>query len=159
MVDGCDRDGIDAVCVTVKVTLVAMRCTVSTRVNKYGAFSTTPISYPIYEGLFNEITWCFHRLSVIRGSPATAVDRSFLEAEIKRGSFVDVGDGSRQYSNPSYFGIPGDSHTAYIILNSTNLACTTSSVVVVKQFGGRKVLVGVEIIRTLGPLTFLHVSD
>jgi hypothetical protein len=159
VVNGCNCDGIDAVRVTIEVTLIAMRCTVSTRVDKNGAFSATSIGDPIHEGLLNEITGCFHRFSVVRGPPAATVDRSFLEAEIKGGSFIDVGDGSRQYSNSSDFGIPGNTHTACIIFNSTDLACTTSSVMVVKKFGGGEVFVVIEIVRTIGPLSFLHVSD
>jgi hypothetical protein len=158
VVDSCNRDGIYAVRVAVKVTLVTVGCAVPTRINEDGAFSATPVGDPIHDGFFDKVTGGLHRLSVIRRSPATTKDRGFLEAKIERGSFINVGDGSREYSNPSYFGIPSDTNTTYIILNGPNLTCATSSVVIVKQFGGREVFVVIEIMRTLGPLPSLHIS-
>ena len=152
MVDGRDCDGIDAIRITVKVTLVVMGCTVPTRVNKNGAFPATSIGDAIHDGFFNKITGSLHRLSVIGGSPAAAVDRSFLEAEVKRRGLISVANGSRQYPNASNLGIPGNTHTAYVVLNSADLARTASPVVVIKKFGGREVLVVVEIMRALGPL-------
>jgi len=72
MVDGRDCDGIDAVRITVKVTLVVVRCPVSTRVNENGAFPATSVGDTVHDGLFYKITRRFHRLSVIRRSPAAA---------------------------------------------------------------------------------------
>jgi len=152
MVDGRDGDRIDAVRITVKVTLVVVGCTISTRVNENRAFPTASIGDTVHDGLFYEIAGRFHRFSVIGRSPAAAKDRGFLEAEVERRGLVDVGNGSRQYPNASNFGVPGNTHTACVIFNGTNLACATSSVVVIKQFGGREVFVVVEIVRALGPL-------
>src|ERR1700753_2925904 len=88
MVDGCDCDGIYAVCVAIEVTLVLMRCTVPARVDEDRTLATTPVDYAIHDGFFNKITGCLHRFSVVGRPPAAAIDRSFLEAEIKRGSFI-----------------------------------------------------------------------
>lgn len=146
MVYRCDRDGIDAVRITVEVTLVIMGCAVSTRIDENGAFPATSVGDAVYDSFFDEITRRFHRLSVIGRSPAAAVDRSFLEAEVEGRGLVNVGNGSRQYPNASYFGVPGDTYTACVIFNSTDLACTAGSVVVIKQFWGREVFVVVEIV-------------
>lgn len=154
MVDGCDCDGIDTVCVTVKVTLVFMGCAVPTSVNKDGAFPATTVGDTIDDGFFNKIAGCLHRFSVIGGSPAAAVDRGFLEAEVERRGLVNIGNRPRQYPNASDFGVPGNTHTACIILNSTDLTCTASSVVVIKQFWSREVFMIVEIVRALSPLLF-----
>lgn len=51
MVDGGDCDGIDAVCIAVKVTLVATGCTVSTRINENRAFAATPVGNTVHDGL------------------------------------------------------------------------------------------------------------
>lgn len=155
MIDGCDCDGIDTVCVAVKVTLVFMGCAIPASVNKNGAFPATTIGDTIDDGLFNEIARCLHRFSVIGRSPAAAVDGSFLEAEVERRGLINVGNRPRQYPNASDFGVPGNTHTACIILNSTDLTCTASSVVVIKQFGSREVFMVVEIVRAFSPL-FLH---
>jgi len=154
VVNGGYGDGIDAVRITVKVALVLMECSVSTRVNKNGAFPTTPVGDTVHDGFFNEITGSFHRPAIIWGSPATAVDCGFLEAEIKSGGLVNIGDGPRQYPNSSDFGVPGDAHATSIIFNSTDLAGAASPVMVVKQFGGREVFVPIEVVRALGPLSF-----
>ena len=154
VVDGCYCDGIDTVRVAIKVTLVFVGCAVPTSVNKNGAFPATSIGDTVNDGLFNKIAGCLHRLSVIGGSPAATVDRSFLEAEVERRSLVNIGDRARQYTNASDFGVPGNTHTACVILDSTNLTCTASSVVVVKQFGSGEVFMVVEIVRALSPLFF-----
>jgi len=154
MVNGGNGDGIDAVRITVKVALVIMGCAVSTRVNENGAFPTTPVGDTVHDGFFDKITGSVHRLAVIGRSPTTAVDRGFLEAEVKRGGLVDVRDGSRQYPNSSDFGVPGDTHTAHIVFTGTDLTCAASPVMVIKQFGGREVCVVVEVVRALGPLLF-----
>jgi len=154
MVDSCDSDGIDAVRVTVKVTLVVMGCAVSTCINENGAFPTTSVGDTVHDSFFDEITGSLHRLSVIGRSPAAAEYRSLLKAEVERRGLVSVGDGSRQYPNASNFRVPGDTNTAYVVFNSTDLTCTASSVVVIKQFGCREVLVVIEIMRALGPLSF-----
>jgi len=154
MVDGCDCDGIDTVCVAIKVTLVFMGCAVPTSVNKDRAFPATTIGDTIDDGLFNKIAGCLHRFSVIGRSPAAAVDRSFLEAEVERRGLVNIGNRPGQNPDASDFGVPGNTHTACIILNSTDLTCTASSVVVIKQFGSREVFMVVEIVRALSPLLF-----
>jgi hypothetical protein len=152
MVDSGDSNGIDAVRIPIKVTLVITGCTVSTRVNENGAFPPTAIGDTVHDGLLDKVTGCLHRLPIIGGSPTTAVDRGFLEAEVERGGLINVGDGSRQYPNTRDFGVPGNTHTAYIVFNSADLARTASSMMIIKQFGGREVFVVVEIVRTLGPL-------
>ena len=154
VVNGGDGDGIDAVRITVEVTLVVMECTVSTRVNKNGAFPTTPVDDTVDDGFFNEITGSFHRPAIIWRSPAAAVDRGFLEAEVKSGGFVNIGDGSRQYPNSRNFGVPGDAHATYIIFNSADLASAASPVMVIKQFGGGEVCMSIKVVRALGPLSF-----
>jgi hypothetical protein len=159
MVYGRDCDGIDAVRVAIEVTLVLMSCTVPARVDEDRTLAATPVGYAIHDGFFDKVTGCLHRFSVVGRSPAAAINRSFLEAEIKGGSFIDVGNGSRQDSNPGNPRVPGDAHATYIIFNSTNLACTTSSMVVVKEFGEGEVFMVVEIMRTLSPLSFMHVSQ
>ena len=153
MVNGGDGDRIDAVRITIKVTLVVMDCSVSTRVNKNGAFPTTPVRDTVHDGFLNEITGSFHCLAIIWRSPATAVDRGFLEAEVKSGGLVNIGDWPRQYPNSSDFGVPGDTHATCIIFTSTDLACAASPVMVVKQFGGGEVFVVIEVVRALGPLS------
>jgi len=132
MVDGCDCDRINTVRVAVKITLVFMGCAVPTSVNKNGAFPATSIGDTVNDGLFDKIAGCLHRLSVIGRSPATTEDRSLLEAEVERRGLVNVGNRPRQYPNASDFGVPGNTHTACVIFNSTDLACTASSVVVIK---------------------------
>ena len=154
VINAGDGNGIDAVRITVKVTLVLMDCSVSTRVNENGAFPTTPVGDTVHDGFFNEITGGFHCPTIIWGSPATAVDRGFLEAEVKSSGLVNIGDGRRQYPDSRDFGVPGDAHATCIIFNSTDLAGAASPVMVVKQFGGREVLVPIEVVRALGPLSF-----
>ena len=154
MVDGCNCDGINTVRVAIKVTLVFMGCAVPASVNKNRAFPATSIGDTVNDGLFNEIAGCLHRLSVVGRSPAATKDRSFLETKVERRGLVNVGNRPRQYPNASDFGVPGNTHTACVIFNSTDLACTASSMVVIKQFGGREVFMVVEIVRALSPLLF-----
>lgn len=132
MINGRDSNRIYAVGITVKVTLVVMGCAVSTRVNENGAFPATSVGDTVHDSFFDEITGSLHRLSVIRGSPAAAEDRSLLEPEVERRGLVNVGNGSRQYPNASDLRVPGNTHTAYVVFNGTNLSCTASSVMVVK---------------------------
>ena len=60
MIDSGDGDRIDTVRITVKVALVVMGCTVSTGVNKNGAFPATSIGDAVHDGLFNKISGCLH---------------------------------------------------------------------------------------------------
>jgi len=153
VVNGGDGDGIDAVRITVKVTLVVMDCSVSTRVNKNGTFPTSPVRDTVHDGFLNEVTGSFHRLAIIWRSPTTAVDRGFLEAEVKSGGLINVGNGPRQYPDSSDFGVPGDAHATCIIFTSTDLAGAASPVMVVKELGGGEVFVVIEVVRALGPLS------
>ena len=154
MVDCPHRNGIDTVRVTVKITLVTVGCAVSTRINVNRASPATSVGDTIHESFFDEITRRLHRLPVVKRSPAAAVDRRFLEPEVESSGFVNFGNGSRKYPNASDFGIPSNAHTARVIFNCTDLACTTSSVMVVKQLGDGEVFVVVKIVRALGPLLF-----
>jgi hypothetical protein len=154
MVDCPHRNRIDAIRITVKITLVTVNCAVSTRVNVNRAFPATSIGDTIHESFFDEITGRLHRLAIVKRSPAAAVDRGVLEPEVESSGFVNFGNRSRKYPNASDFGIPSDAYTTHVVFNGTNLACTASSVMVVEQFGEGEVFVVVKIMRALGPLFF-----
>lgn len=154
MIDCPHRNRIDTVRVTIEITLITVSCAVSTRVNENRAFPATSVGDAIHESFFDEITRRLHRLPVVKRSPAAAIDRGFLEPEVESSGFVNFGNRSREYPNASDFGIPSNAYTARVIFNGTDLACTASSVMIVKQFGERKVFVVVKIMRALGPLLF-----
>ena len=132
MVDCPHCNGIDTVRVSVKITLVTVDCAVSTSINVNRAFPATSVGDTVHESLFDEITRSLHRFPVIKRSPAAAVDRGFLEAEVESSGFVNFGNRSRKYPNASNFGIPSNAYATHVIFNGTDLACTTSSVMIVE---------------------------
>jgi len=74
VVDGGNRYRIYAVRVAIKVALVAVCSAVPTRKHEDGAFSTPPVVDTIDDCFFNQVVGTFHGLTVIRRTPAAAVN-------------------------------------------------------------------------------------
>jgi len=82
-VDCGDCDRVDAVRVSVEITLVTARSPIAAGEYKNRTLSTPPIIDTIDNGFLDEETWAFHRHTVIRRSPATAVDGNILKTIIE----------------------------------------------------------------------------
>lgn len=82
--------GIYTIRVAVEVALIATGCAVPASKNKDRAFSIPAIIDAIDDGLLYKISRAFHRLTVVRRSPTTAVDRNIIETIVERSGLVYI---------------------------------------------------------------------
>jgi len=126
----CDR--VNGVRVSVKVALVSMGSAISTREYKDTSFTSSALVDSVQYSLLDELGRTLHAPTIIWRSPRARIDRDFLVSVIQSCSLVDVADRAREDAYACYLGFVGNANTACSVLCSSNLASTTSSMMVVK---------------------------
>jgi hypothetical protein len=148
-----DCDGVDAIRESVEVTLITRPGTVAAGEDVDGTLAAASIVDAIHESLLYQVSWTFHRPSVISGTPAATVYRGILECVVEGSGFVDIGYGARENPNSRDLGVVSNSNTAHIVLSGSDLACTPCAMCILRQNRCRQVDVVIEIIRSQCVLT------
>jgi hypothetical protein len=166
MIDCSNRDGVDAnvtgvswvlgelakrvnspVGEAIEIALVVCPCSISTSKHKDRSLAIAAFLNTIHEGLLHKIAWALHRLTIVGGTPAAAIYRCAVISIVQRCGFIDIGYWTGENANARYLRVMCDANTTCVVLASSDLASTTSSVIVIRVNGGRKVGMVVEVIR------------
>lgn len=148
IVDGRDRDGVDAIRVAIEVTLVVVPASVSTSEDKNRTFPATAVIDPVEHGFLDQVRGSPHCLSIVWRAPTTAVNRHVLETIVESYGFIDIRNGFAKNANGCYFGLVCNANTTNVILGGGDLPCTTGTVAVVCARGVGKLNVVIKIVRT-----------
>lgn len=132
-IDGADSDRINAVGVAVEVTLIVHGAAVAARKDEDASLAAATFLHAVENGFEDEPAWSLHALPVVRRSPAAAINVIFLVAVVERRGFIGVADGSGEDPNAGDFGIEGDADATNFITLGSDLASTSSPVLIVRQ--------------------------
>lgn len=152
VVYGRNRDGVDAVRVTIKIALVTRHGAIATGEYEYGAFAVSAILYAVEEGLVNYVAWAFHGLAVIWGAPATGVNVDIMEAVVECCGFINIRDWTGEDAHACQLCIIGEANAADVILRSCDLSGTAGAVAVVGKDRFWEGCMIVEVVGMLGVL-------
>jgi hypothetical protein len=147
-----NRDGVNAVGITIKIALVTGRGAIATGEHEYGTFSVPAILYAVEEGLVNDVAWTFHGLAVVRGAPTAGVNVDIMEAVVEGCGFINVRDWTGENAHACYLCFIGEADTADVIFGSRDLAGAAGAVAVVGKARSGKGRVIVEVVGVLGVL-------
>jgi hypothetical protein len=149
VIDRGDSNRVDAVRISVKVALITARSAIAASKYEDRTLSTPPVVDTVDDGFLDEKTWTFHRLAVIRRSPATAVDGNILKTIVESRCLVYIRYRARKNANTCDLGLISYTYATGSVLPSSDLPSTASSVMIVEFFRCRETLVVIKIIRVI----------
>lgn len=152
MIHSRHSDRIDTIRVAIEITLIPGRGAIPTRKHENGSFSSPALIDPVEHGFLYEMRGASHGPPVIRRTPAAAVNRHVLVSIVERCSLVGVGYTPGEDSDAGDFRVVGNPDAASGVFDCGDLACAACTVGVIEEFGCRKVLVVIVVIRIVGIL-------
>ena len=123
-----------------------MSSSISTGEDKYRALASTSVVDSVDDSLLDQIIWTFHGHTIVRRSPAAAVDRYVLEAIIQRSCFIGVCYRTGKNADSGHFGLVGNADATDSILLSSDLTRTARPMVVIEILWRWEVFMVVKIV-------------